>query len=114
MTRVERGVVGDMDHIIGLIVGMTGLAIFIAVAWYILSQLRSRKGASASPTLQETLEEYGRMYDEGEISREEYRAIRSALAASFTSYVLRSETQEEERMSDREAQLRALLKSEER
>ena len=74
-----------MDHIVSLILGMSGLGVFIAVAWYILSQLRQRKGATSTPTLQETLEEYGRLYDEGEITREEYRAIRGALAVSFTS-----------------------------
>lgn len=101
-----------MDHIVSLILGMSGLGVFIAVAWYILSQLRQRKGATSTPTLQETLEEYGRLYDEGEITREEYRAIRGALAVSFTSYTSRNEAAEEELLSDREAQLRTLLKGE--
>ena len=73
-----------MDRLPGLILCFTGLAIFGAVAWYILGKIRHGGKTEASITANEQLSLFGSMYEQGELTKEEYRAIKSALAETIS------------------------------
>ena len=101
-----------LDHVVSLILGLTILAVLAAVAWYILSKLRNARGGDA-PNAQELLERFGKLYEDGEISREEYRAIRTIFADSLLESS-RATSKESDDAKERNEQLETLLRSERR
>ena len=71
-----------MTHLIGLIKGATALAIFIAVSWYLLARLRKPQVAPPE-SIHDSLRRYEELYRAGELSEEEYKAIRATLATTL-------------------------------
>lgn len=98
-----------MDHLPGLILGFAGLAIFIAVAWYILGKVRRGGKTEASITANEQLSLFGSMYEQGELTKEEYRAIKSALAETISLEAERIAAAKEDEAASRAAKLEELL-----
>lgn len=105
----ERVGWGVMDHLPGLILGFAGLAIFIAVAWYILGKVRRGGKTEASITANEQLSLFGSMYEQGELTKEEYRAIKSALAETISLEAERIAAAKEDEAASRAAKLEELL-----
>lgn len=105
-----------MDHLPGLILAFTGLAIFAAVSWYVIGKLRQAGARTQAPSAQELLARFGKMYDEGELSKEEYRAIKLTFASTLSAPRETSDgdkdASDEER--SRDARLQELLRSERR
>lgn len=101
----------DLDSLPSLIMALVALGIFVAIAWYILSKIRSADvNDEFSP--KDMLNTFSEMYESGDLSLEEYRAIRNHLAASISNYVTAREKSEEERVSDRDMRLEQLLRGE--
>lgn len=103
-----------MDHLPGLILAFTGLAIFVAVSWYVIGKIRQAGNKTKTPSAEELLARFGRMYDEGELSREEYRAIKMTFASTLSAS---RETPIEDKSDEdraRDARLQELLRSERR
>ena len=71
-----------MTHLIGLIKGATALAIFIAISWYVLARLR-RPHVAPQESISGTLRRYEEAYRNGDLSLEEYKAIRATLATAL-------------------------------
>lgn len=102
-----------MEHLPGLILAFTGLGIFVAVSWYIIGKIRNMGGKDKAPSSQELLARFSRMYDEGELSKEEYRAIKLTFAASFHELEREADRQSDEDRT-KAARLQELLRSERR
>lgn|GEM_PF-4509183 len=108
----------NWERLPSLILGLVGLGIFVAIAWYILSKIREgEKQEETSPS--EMLTRFGELYRSGEITREEYQAIRMRLAASLAA--MKTEKDEADSKSkkgaaalDRSAELERLLEGERR
>lgn len=98
-----------MDRLPGLILGFTGLAIFVAVAWYILGNIRRGGKTEASITANEQLSLFGSMYEQGELTKEEYRAIKAALAETISLESERINAAKEDEAASRAAKLEELL-----
>ncbi len=106
-----------MEHLPGLILGFTALAIFVAVAWYIVCKIRSAGASTSTPSAQEMLLRFTKMYDDGELSKEEFRAIRTLFAASLKAQPTSSASSSDQRSDEekaRESRLEELLRSERR
>ncbi len=100
----------NLDNLIGLIIGGVALAIFVAVAWYVLSKLRNAK-KTVQPTAEELLATFGSLRDENVMSKEEFNAVKRALASTL---VAKPEFKENDAAKDRDATLESLLRSERR
>lgn len=105
----ERVGWGVMEHLPGLILGFAGLAILIAVAWYTLGKIRRGGKTEASITANEQLSLFGRIYEQGELTKEEYRAIKSALAETISLEAERIAAAKEDEAASRAAKLEELL-----
>ncbi|MGI6401924.1 MAG: hypothetical protein ACOX0A_07430 [Thermoguttaceae bacterium] len=103
-----------MDHLPELILALMALAIFIAVAWYIIGKIRKAGNEIKSPSAQELLARFGQMYDAGELSTEEFRAIKLTFASTFAESSSSSDSDKDTEQARREARLRELLHSERR
>lgn len=103
-----------MDHLPGLILAFTGLAIFAAVAWYIIGKIRRSARGSASLSSEELLAQFTQMYDDGELSKEEFRAIKLFLVSNISSSVDLAKEEKTADVDDREARLQELLRAERR
>ena len=96
-----------MERIPGLILAFTMLAILIAVAVYIIMKIRDAGKNTKTTGAQERLSLFGRLYDEGELTKEEFRAIRSSLTDAISEELeqLRAERENADRVdSDRKLQ----------
>ena len=108
----------NWERLPSLILGLVGLGIFVAIACYILSKIREgEKQEETSPS--EMLTRFGERFRSGEITREEYQAIRMRLAASLAA--MKTEKDEAGSKSkkgadapDRSAELERLLEGERR
>ncbi len=100
----------NLDSLVGLIIGTVALAIFVAVAWYVLSKLRNAK-ETVQPTAEELLASFGSLRDENVMSKEEFNAVKRALAAMLAT---KPEFRENNDARDRDATLETLLRSERR
>jgi len=98
----------NLDNLVGLIIGIVALAIFVAVAWYVLSKLRNAK-ETAKPTAEDLLARFGSLRDEDVMSKEEFNAVKRALASTLTS---KPEFRENNDAKNRAATLEALLRAE--
>lgn len=98
-----------MDRLPDLILCFTGLAIFGAVAWYILGKIRHGGKTEASITANEQLSLFGSMYEQGELTKEEYRAIKSALAETISLEAERLSAAKDDEAASRAAKLEELL-----
>lgn len=105
-----------MEHLPGLILGLTALAIFFVVAFYITRKLKEAGNMSPSPSAKEMLARFSKMYDDGELSKEEFRAIRSLFTDAIMSQPTGSASSNEpaDAEKEREARLKELLRSERR
>ncbi|MCF0234797.1 MAG: hypothetical protein HUK22_07465 [Thermoguttaceae bacterium] len=103
-----------MDHIEGLIVGITILAILVAVAVYVILKLRAGMRANVpAESAQEMLTKFNDLRDRGVITPEEYKAIRR----NFTAQIVGSTpsfdpAMDDEEAAERAAQLERLLRGE--
>ena len=104
-----------MERLTGLIEGMTILSILIAVAWYIILKLR-KPASLRGPSPRELLTRYTEMYESGEISREEFVAIRSIFTAELSETSTRDleAIQRETERRERQARLAQLMEDQER
>jgi len=100
----------NLDNLVGLIIGVVSLAVFVAVAWYVLSKLRNAKG-TVQPTAEELLARFGSLRDEDVMSKEEFNAVKRALASTLAS---KPEFRESDAAKDRAATLESLLRAERR
>lgn len=72
----------NFDALPSLILGLTALGIFVAIACYVLSRIRAgQKDDSTSPN--EALTRFSDLYEAGEITKEEYEAIRTRLTRAI-------------------------------
>jgi len=103
----------NLDNLVGLILGVVALAIFVAVAWYVLSKLRSAKETS-KPTAEDLLARFGSLRDEDVMSKEEFNAVKRALASALTSRTepTDADARQSATAKDRAATLESLLRSE--
>lgn len=76
-----------MERVEGLIVGLTVLAIFIAAAIYVLSKIRKSRTQNDAPSAQDMLNQFGELYDSGELTKEEFRAVKRTLAVAITAEI---------------------------
>lgn len=74
-----------MNHIVGLLLGLTFLTILIAVAFYVLSKIREGRAKDDAPTAQDLLVKFGQLYDSGILSEEEFRAIKRTFAVELAT-----------------------------
>ena len=103
-----------MDHLPGLILAFTGLAIFAAIAWYILGKIR-RSGRDVKTTSsEELLARFTQMYDDGELTREEFRSIKMYLVSNISAFSDAPKEEKNPEESSREARLQELLRAERR
>ncbi|HYW81111.1 MAG TPA: hypothetical protein VE890_16130 [Thermoguttaceae bacterium] len=58
------------------------LAVFVAAAWYVLGLIRE-KAAQQEPTASELLSKFRESHSEGVLSDEEFRTIKTTLAAQI-------------------------------
>lgn len=103
-----------MDHLPGLILAFTGLAIFAAVAWYIIGKIRRSGRGSTSLSSEELLAQFTQMYDDGELSKEEFRAIKLFLVSNISTSVDLAKEEKTTEADDRDARLQELLRAERR
>ena len=101
-----------MDHLPGLILAFTGLAIFAAIAWYILGKIRRAGRGEKGMSSEELLAQFTQMYDEGELSKAEFRAIKRFLVANISVNLDKEEKISDD--DDRDAKLQELLRAERR
>ncbi|MBR4833513.1 MAG: hypothetical protein IKU86_04155 [Thermoguttaceae bacterium] len=103
------------DSLVGLIVALTGLGIFVAVAVYILSKLR-RGPSSQPPSARDDLVKFGALYESGELTKEEFSQIKRAFAASLDAELEAKKAAAANAApgGDRQARLAQLLRDEKR
>lgn len=97
-----------------LIAAFMALGIFCAVAWYILSKLRAGwKNEEIEPS--EMMSQFSDLYDSGELTPEEYRAIKQRLAAGLADELKAKKERTLKKMGrddSRRAELERLLRAE--
>ena len=71
------------DALVGLIAGLTGLGIFVAVAVYVLLKLRGATGKSKAPSVRDDLVKFGALYESGELTKEEFSQIKRSFAVAL-------------------------------
>jgi hypothetical protein len=103
-----------MDHLPGLILAFTGLAIFAAIAWYILGKIRRSGRGSRALSSEELLAQFSQMYDDGELTKEEFRAIKLFLVSDIATASELSKDEKSPEEDSRDARLQELLRSERR
>ena len=103
-----------MEHLPGLILAFTGLAIFAALAWYILGKIRRSGRDVKTASSEELLAQFTQMYDDGELSKEEFRLIKLYLVSNISAAADLSKEEKTPEEDAREAHLQELLRSERR
>lgn len=107
----------ELDNIVSLILGVSGLGVSIAVAVYVLGKIKTSQ-PSSPPSVHELMAQFRDLYESGEISPSEFRAIREQFAESLLEYAssrdASKETAETLEKASRASQLDALLRNERR
>ncbi|MBX7165510.1 MAG: hypothetical protein K1X74_04090 [Pirellulales bacterium] len=67
-----------------LVLWITILSMLLAAGWYVVGRIR-QAGYSSGPNTAETLADFRELHAKGELSDEEYRTIKSMLAARMHS-----------------------------
>lgn len=100
-----------MEHLAGLIVATAILATLVAIGWYVVMKLR-RGLTDKGPDAREMFLRYNQMYENGEITREEFVAIRSIFTGSWMSESRVEKTSSSDLGTASDAQLEQLLRAE--
>ena len=74
----------NMDSLPSLILCLVALGIFVAIAFYIASKLREGS-VEDGLTPSESMSLFSEMYEKGEMTLEEYRAVKTRLAETLST-----------------------------
>jgi len=104
------------DALVGLIAGLTGLGIFVAVAVYVLSKLRGASGKTKAPSVRDDLVKFGALYESGELTKEEFSQIKRSFAVALDAELAakKAEAAKNSPEAARNARLVNLLRNERR
>ncbi len=111
--------VSRFDSIPSLIIACVALGIFVAIACYISLKLRDGQKPEEEANPSELMSQFGELYRKGELTKEEYGAIRLRLAAKLAAMPPREPREKgrkgrsgrgRETQQEREAELERLLR----
>ncbi|MBQ6827629.1 MAG: hypothetical protein IJO46_06400 [Thermoguttaceae bacterium] len=104
------------DALVGLIAGLTGLGILVAVAVYVLSKLRGATGKSKTPSVRDDLVKFGALYESGELTKEEFAQIKRSFAVALDAELAakKAEAAKNSPEAARDARLAKLLRDQKR
>ena len=104
------------DALVGLIAGLTGLGILVAVAVYVLSKLRGATGKSKTPSVRDDLVKFGALYESGELTKEEFSQIKRSFAVALDAELAakKAEAAKNSPEAARDARLAKLLRDQKR